>query len=194
MRAVPRPKQFDPHAAVDKATALFWRKGYASTTPQDLSDELGIGKGSLYNTFESKRGLFGLALRRYGDARLAGLADLLQRPAPVKERLRRALLTLAAGRGDPPLRGCLAVNTAIELGETDPEANKAVRAIFDRMESLLVSVVEEGRRLGEIDRSRDPAQVASLLFNAIVGLQVLGRASDSPARLRRIIDAVIATL
>jgi TetR/AcrR family transcriptional repressor of nem operon len=28
-----RPKQFDPDVAVDKAMEVFWRKGYASTSP-----------------------------------------------------------------------------------------------------------------------------------------------------------------
>ena len=192
--SVNRPKQFDPDEAIDKAAALFWRKGYAATTPQDLTDELGIGKGSLYHAFSSKRGLFEQALHRYGDARLAVLADLLQQPGSVKERLRHMLRKLAAGRGDPPLRGCLAVNTAVELGATDPEASQAVRAIFDRMERLLAEAVEEGQRLGEIDTSHDPQQAASLLLSAIVSLQALSRTSDSPARLRRIIDSVISVL
>jgi len=125
---------------------------------------------------------------------LSALAGLLQGPGPVKDRLRHALLMLANGRGVPPLRGCLAVNTAIELGSTDPQASKAVRLIFNRIELLLVSLVEEGQRRGEIDTGRDPAQVAGTLLIAILGLQVLGRASDSPARSRRIIESVIATL
>ncbi len=125
---------------------------------------------------------------------MSALAGLLQGPGPVKDRLRHALLMLANGRGDPPLRGCLAVNTAIELGSTDPQASKAVRLIFNRIELLLVSLVEEGQRRGEIDTGRDPAQVAGTLLIAVLGLQVLGRASDSPARSRRIIESVIATL
>jgi TetR/AcrR family transcriptional repressor of nem operon len=62
--------QFETGAAVDKAMDLFWRQGYAGTTPQELASELGIGKGSLYNTFESKHALFMRALRRYSERRL----------------------------------------------------------------------------------------------------------------------------
>src|SRR5262245_24900573 len=115
-----RPKEFDPDVAMAKAIDLFWRKGYGATTPADLADALGIGKGSLYNTFESKRCLFEQALRRYGDERVAGLTEVLGRPGPVRVRLQAALERLAspanAGRRR---RGCLAVNTVTELGELD---------------------------------------------------------------------------
>src|SRR5882757_6181515 len=115
-----RLKQFDPDVAVSAAMDLFWRKGYGATTPADLVDALEIGKGSLYNTFQSKHALFEQALRRYGDERVAGLVKALNQPAPVRARLQAALERLA-----PPAhatlrrRGCLAVNTATELGERD---------------------------------------------------------------------------
>lgn len=189
-----RTKQFDPATAVEQAMMLFWRKGYASTTPQELSDELGIGKGSLYHAFESKRGLFALSLQRYADARLEGLATYLQQSGPVKERLRQVLLKLISGRGGSPVRGCLAVNTAVELGDTDASAREAVRSIFAGMEKLFARAIEEGQRLGEIDSSKDAVQLASLLLGSMVGLQVLSRAADSPARMRRIVDALIDLL
>lgn len=159
-----------------------------------MSDELGIGKGSLYHAFESKRGLFGLSLQRYADARLEGLATCLQQSGPVKERLRQVLRKLISGRGGSPVRGCLAVNTAVELGDTDASACEAVRSIFAGMEKLFARAIEEGQRLGEIDSSKDAVQLASLLLGSVLGLQVLSRAADSPARMRRIVDALIDLL
>ncbi|MFC4942963.1 hypothetical protein [Pseudonocardia sp. GCM10023141] len=35
-----RPLQFDGDAAVDAAVEIFWRKGYATTTPQQLAELL----------------------------------------------------------------------------------------------------------------------------------------------------------
>src|SRR5882672_8853229 len=91
-----RLKQFDPEAAVSAAMDLFWRQGYGATTPAALVDALGIGKGSLYNAFDSKRALFEQALRRYGDQRVAGLAAVLSQPQPARARLQAALERLAA--------------------------------------------------------------------------------------------------
>ncbi|HEY2673615.1 MAG TPA: TetR/AcrR family transcriptional regulator, partial [Rugosimonospora sp.] len=110
-----RPKQFDPDVIVDQAMELFWRKGFTGTTPQDLVAELGIGKGSLYNTFISKRALFDLALRRYVDIRIAGIVETLEGPGSVTARLRAALRRLADADVALTSRGCLAVNTTVEL-------------------------------------------------------------------------------
>ena len=62
-----RYKEFDQDKALNKAMTLFWQKGYASTSIQDLVDHMGIGRRSLYDTFKSKHDLFLAALDRYRD-------------------------------------------------------------------------------------------------------------------------------
>lgn len=188
-----RPKQFDPEAAVDKAMGLFWRKGFADTTPQDLVAELNIGKGSLYHTFTSKRALFDLALRRYVDMRVAGIVETLDGPGPATERLRAALQRLTDG--DPTLtsRGCLAVNTTVELAGSDKAAADAVGRLFERIEDAFRAVIEEGQRSGEIAADRDSRQAASLLLTSFIGMSVLAKTRDAD-RLHRVVDAVMALL
>ncbi|QIS16376.1 TetR/AcrR family transcriptional regulator [Nocardia arthritidis] len=190
-----RPKQFDPDAAVERAMEVFWRKGYAATTPQDLVDALGIGKGSLYHAFGSKHALFERALRRYREAQATTLTDLLEQPGPAKEKLCTALRFIAEDTlADPDRRGCLAVNTAAALGNTDDAAAEQVRRMFDRTEAAFRSVIEEGQRAGEIDRTRDAADLASLLLNTVVGLQVLSKTAQGPERLNRVVDGALATI
>lgn len=190
-----RPKQFDSEVAVDAAMEVFWRKGYAATTPQDLVDALGIGKGSLYHAFGSKQELFLRALRHYGDTQVAALAERLRAPGPVKERLRAALHLLAeSDLADPDLRGCLAVNTSAELLGAGREAAEVIRGVFDRIEAVLQKAVEEGRCTGEINARCDPHEIASGLLATIVGMHVLARTADGPERLARIVAAALAPL
>ncbi|MFG2650600.1 TetR/AcrR family transcriptional regulator [Streptomyces sp. NPDC048436] len=190
-----RPKQFDPDTAIAQAMEVFWRKGYAATTPQDLVDALGIGKGSLYNTFGSKHALFEQALRRYRDGQAAALVEILGEPGPVKERLRAALwLLVEMDLADPDRRGCMAVNTAAELAGTDEVATELVRRMFDRTEEAFCAVVEEGQRAGEIAPGRDAQAVGSLLLNTTVGLRLMARVAEGPGRLSRVIDAMVDSL
>jgi TetR/AcrR family transcriptional repressor of nem operon len=188
-----RPKQFDPDVAVDRAMELFWRKGFTDTTPQDLVAELGIGKGSLYNTFVSKRALFDLALRRYVDMRVARVVETLDGPGSVTERLRAALRRLTDADVRLTSRGCLAVNTAVELPGSDKAASDTVGRLFERIESAFQAVIEEGQRSGEVTAGRDSRQMASLLLTSFIGMSVLAKTMDAE-RLRRVIDAVMATL
>jgi TetR/AcrR family transcriptional repressor of nem operon len=190
-----RPKQFDPDAAVEQAMEVFWRKGYAGTTPQDLVDALGIGKGSLYNAFGSKHALFEQALRRYRDSQAVALIQMLEEPGSVKARLRKVLELLARmDLADPDRRGCMAVNTAAELAGTDETATEIVRRMFDRTEDALRALIEEGQRAGEIAPERDPAALGSLLLNTLVGLRLMARIAEDPERLNRVIDAAIDSL
>ncbi|MEV4036301.1 TetR/AcrR family transcriptional regulator [Streptomyces umbrinus] len=185
-----RPKQFDPDIAVEQAMEVFWRKGYAATTPQDLVEALGIGKGSLYNTFGSKHALFEQALNRYIDIRLRVLSELMEGPTPVKGRLREALGFMA----DEGVQGCMIVNTAGELAGTDEAAVRTVRRDFDLAEAAFRALIEEGQRSGEINPQRDPVALGSLLLNTMVGLRLLARIDAGPDRLYRVIDATIDSL
>ncbi|WP_030677137.1 TetR/AcrR family transcriptional regulator [Streptomyces sp. NRRL B-1347] len=190
-----RPRQFDPETAVDQAMEVFWRKGYAGTTPQDLVDALGIGKGSLYNAFGSKHALFERALRRYRDTQASRLIELFESEGPVKERLRAALeLLVTLDLEDPDRRGCMAVNAAAELAGTDRTTTELVREMFARTESTLQALVEEGQRAGEIAPDRDAACVGSLLMNTVVGLRLTARVAEGPDGTHRTIRAVLDLL
>ncbi|MBD0747463.1 TetR/AcrR family transcriptional regulator [Streptomyces sp. CBMA152] len=189
-----RPKQFDPETAVDQAMETFWRKGYAATTPQDLVDELGIGKGSLYNAFGSKRALFERALRRYATTQAVSLTEIIGQPGPVKERIRVALEALVElDVEDLERKGCFAVNTASELASSDPDAAAEVRRMFARTEDAFRAAIEEGQRAGEIAPDRDARALGALLLSTVVGMRVLAKTAEGADQLRRVVDGVLAT-
>ncbi len=62
---MPRPREFNEAAVVDRAMDAFWTNGYANTSPAQLAEATGVAKGSLYNAFGRKRELFDRALDRY---------------------------------------------------------------------------------------------------------------------------------
>ena len=190
-----RPRLFDLDGAVTSALDVFWKRGYGASTPAELLDAIGVGKGSFYNAFGSKHALFEQALRRYGDDRVAGLSLRLAGPGPVRQRIKRYLERLAAPENEKTLRrGCFAANTAAELGRRDPEATKMVRGTFDRMESVLETTLLEGQKRGELDGALDPKAVASLLLAALIGITVLAKVDSSAARTKRIALAFAALL
>ncbi len=57
-------------AILQVATKIFARKGYRNADVQEIADELGIGKGTIYRTFGTKEELF-LATVDYGMRRLS---------------------------------------------------------------------------------------------------------------------------
>jgi TetR/AcrR family transcriptional repressor of nem operon len=190
-----RPRLFDLDGAVVSALNVFWERGYGATTPAELLDAIGVGKGSFYNAFESKHALFEQALRRYGDDRVAGLSRSFAGSGPVSQRIKRYLERLALPENEKTLRrGCFAANTAAELGRRDPAATKIVRSTFERMESVLEATLVEGQKRGELGAALDPKAVASLLLAAVIGITVLAKVDGSAARTKRIALAFAALL
>ena len=50
-RSVGRPREFDEERALEAAMDEFWKKGYESTSLNDLCCCTGLHKGSLYQAF-----------------------------------------------------------------------------------------------------------------------------------------------
>lgn len=184
-----RPMQFEAGEAVNRAMDLFWRQGYAGTTPQELASELGIGKGSLYNTFESKHALFLRALQRYSEARLEYLTSMFQAPGPIRPRLKQALIALA-GVGEHQ-RGCVMVNAAAELGAADAEVNHIANELFSQIEAVFRQAIVQGQASGEFRTGQVPDTVASQLVASVIGLSVLVKTGGPAERFSNIIDGLI---
>jgi len=192
---MPRPREFDDERVLDAAMEAFWARGYAATSAQDLVDATGLGRSSLYNAFAGKHQLYERALRRYLERNTEADVALLDRPGPVKERVRELLLgVIDADLGDPQRRGCLAVNAAIELAGKDEAVTVAVRRVFARVEEALVVALERGQLDGEITGARSARALARFVLNAIYGLRVLGKAATDRAPLLDVVEATVSAL
>ncbi|MFD3508625.1 TetR/AcrR family transcriptional regulator [Nocardia sp. NPDC058666] len=189
-----RPQNFDTDTVLDRAMDQFWTHGYANTSPAQLADAAGIGKGSLYNTFGSKRALFDMVLDRYGRLGVEMARDYMSRPGSTRDCLREYLrASVDLDMASPTRRGCLAVNTAAELGGNDTAATDALRGIEQRIVATLAARIDQGRRDGDVHRDVDPNSVAALLFTTSGGLRLMAKTNDA-TQLYRIIDVALTTL
>ncbi|WP_159839833.1 TetR/AcrR family transcriptional regulator [Nocardia sp. CY41] len=189
-----RPRNFDADTVVERAMETFWTHGYANTSPAQLAEATGIGKGSLYHAFGSKRALFDRALDRYDRLGIELAADVLTRPGSTRDCVADFLRGMVdADLVQPVRRGCLAVNTAMELAGHDAEIARAVRTMQDHVMAALEARIDQGRRDGDVRAGTDPREMAEFLMNTIVGLRVMAKTYDAPT-LHRIIDTALAGL
>ena len=82
-----RQKEFDLDVALDKATQLFWEKGFESTSMQDLVDAMGINRASLYDSFGGKKELFEASMDRYSTWMRDEILRPLRKSRPVRKVL-----------------------------------------------------------------------------------------------------------
>lgn len=180
-----RTKEFDPDIALQRALELFWERGYEGTSMADLVAHLGVARASLYATFGGKRDLYLRALERYAQLMDPRVVEALSRPGPVLPAVRALVRSFAEESADDQGgRGCMVVNTAVELGPRDPAAARLVEASWSHLEAVLTSALTRARIQGELPESREPRALARMLLVLMQGMRVLGRAPGGAARLR----------
>jgi TetR/AcrR family transcriptional repressor of nem operon len=190
---VPRTKEFEPGEALDAAMQLFWRNGYAATSIRDLLDGMGIGYGSLYNTFGDKHALFLACLDRFRELRTSWIDEVLEDSglSGIEEVFWRTVDGLV---GFEPRRGCLLANTAVELGPHDAEVAAKISRYVRHTEAVFERAVIRAQEAGEISADRDPRAVARFLVNALHGLRVLARVGTDRAVLEDVVRVALDVL
>src|SRR5580700_3202075 len=101
-----RPKNFSRESVLEKALPVFWSRGFADASLQDLEQATGVNKSGLYAEFEGKGDLFVQSLRYYlENIEKKGL--LTAKPLGWKnvERFLKLALNNLDGQ-----KGCFAVN------------------------------------------------------------------------------------
>ncbi|MFI0784564.1 TetR/AcrR family transcriptional regulator [Streptomyces lydicus] len=189
-----RPRKFDEARAVDAAMEAFWAAGYEATSTQDLCDATGLGRSSIYNTFKSKHDLFERSLARYMERKNGELAALLAGELPARQKI-RALLQRVIDEEcaeDADGRGCLVVNSCIEVAAHDPAVAASLERDYGVRLEALRAVIESGRRAGDLTRDRDAGTLAHLVIATIGGLRVSARAGVDRAALEAVADAALA--
>lgn len=190
-----RPKEFDEEKALAAALEVFWEKGYEATSVQDLTERMGIQKASLYNTFGDKHALFVRALNSYASGALDWYRAQLDHDAPVRESLATLFRNLTEGcEHDESCRGCLCVNSAVELAPHDPAIAALLVRHHQSQEDLFRKALVRGQASGEIPRDLDVVATARFLLNAIAGLSVARKGGPSQQQLDDIVRVTLSVL
>ena len=189
-----RHQEFDTREVLGKAMRVFWQKGYKGASLQNLLDEMGIGKGSFYATFGSKRELFVQALKHFGDTEsiVHTITDLLPH-TPAKEAIRQ-IFDRAINYGLTKQRVCLFGKTGFEFWQCDPDVAKEVTRGVKNLEDAFREVLLCGQGNGEIPLDRDATQLARFLTGVFYGLQVIVRTNPDRQVLEDIASTAIAAL
>ena len=182
-----RPKAFNPEEALDRATALFWRKGFAGASVADLVEALGVNRGSLYSTFKDKRALFLAALDRYDEREIGATARHLRNTeGPGRERIQSLFdkfIRAVEERGDR--RGCLVCNTGVEFGIGDAEIASRIKSIHERLAGAFSVALAADPGFPTEPERRD--RRAHFLTATLMGFHTMAKAGATPDTLRGIV-------
>ncbi|WP_274650608.1 TetR/AcrR family transcriptional regulator [Paenibacillus humicola] len=188
-----RTKEFDEDTVLLKAMRLFWQRGYEKTSMQELVSHMGVHKRSMYDTFGDKRTLYMKALNRYNDFIGQRLRHKLDNARSSEEAI-RLLFEFVIREEDEDPKGCLIVNTAVELSLLDPECKAWVNEKQEWLERTIRELIEAGQQTGEFSKTLDAGALAAYFHNALTGLRVMAKTTDDKEKLHRVIETTMSVL
>lgn len=144
---------------LDVAERLFCSKGFDNTSTNDILNEIGIARGTLYYHFKSKEDILDAMIERLTNQIVAKAATIaLDNSIPVLERLTRTILSL---------------NVDNELGDMIMEQvhrpqnallhQKLENRLLGQVNKLITTIAEDGIRQG-IMHTEYPAEAIEMIM------------------------------
>ena len=181
-----RPREFEIDDAIEKATGLFWLKGYEGTSLSDLTKTIGISPPSFYFAFGSKEGLFKKVIERY----LAEQGKIAE--AAFRKPTARAVAThFLRGYADvltDPLHapGCLVINSALPCAVGDPVREWLAEHRVETR-ARLRDRFAQARRSEKFPPGMDANSLARLVLVIASGMAIEAQSGASRKELHRTI-------
>ena len=189
-----RPSIFDHERVVEKAQSVFWRKGFAATSLDDLLKATEMGSGSFYNTFKGgKKELFSKAIQQRRQAFMDFQVILKNSASPITE-IRKFFLSLAIADEQEHLKGCIISNTVVEMTFLDEELEHEAVGILKEVEKMFAGAIKKGQESGEIRNQDAPDLLARYLITVWNGLNVTRRMYPNKQALQKLIEMQLSVI
>lgn len=189
-----RQYEFNREETLTKAMQVFWLKGYKATSMKDLVEEMGIQPGSIYNTFGDKHSLFLSAIEHYGEVVTKNTLEMLSAEGSPTENIKRFFKETISRPMDKQCKGCLIVNTVVELAPHDEESARVVHTILQKIEKAFYNCLKKAVEIGEISREKDIKALCRYLASSTHGLLVTGKSRATKEELEDIVKVVLESL
>jgi TetR/AcrR family transcriptional repressor of nem operon len=180
---------------VERAMHLFWRRGYKKTSVEDLIQDAGVNRFSLYETFGGKHGLYLKALDKYRDDVFLKRMDQIDHYenglVGIKEYFESLEQFLIDCEGNFT---CLMMNSQIELVPKDKKVAKKVSFYFEKMEATFSRALARAKNAGDLAENTNINDLAKLLTGSAQGMCVMSKSQNADDFLKAYTRSILKTL
>jgi AcrR family transcriptional regulator len=175
---------------LETATALFAEQGFSDAVTQALAERLGVGKGTIYRHFASKRALFLAAtdrvmrkLQEKVTASVAGIEDGL-------ERIERGIATFLQFFADHPSFVELLIQERAYFKDRKRPTYFEHREVNIRRWTQLYSDLMAAGRIREMPVERITTVLSNVLYGIMVTNFFNGQPAPADVQAREILDII----
>ncbi|WP_394126780.1 TetR/AcrR family transcriptional regulator [Vibrio hepatarius] len=183
--------KFNRDQVINRATDLYWQKGFHATSMRNLQDVIDMRPGSIYAAFGSKDGLFKEALNNYTQMGIAHLNRCLEEADSPLEGLKEFVKHIVINtKHGAPNGMCMLAKTIGELTDEHQELLEEAQACFKKMECTFTDVITQAQQCNDISAEKDPVKLARHLQVQVAGLRTYAKACDDDELLEEMIDDI----
>lgn len=190
-----RQLEFDYERAIERATRVFWAKGYSAASMRDLLKAMGIGEGSFYHLFGSKNRLYLECLRHYNETVTKGRLDALEAEPSVRKGLRSFFKGLIDDLDNPKKPHiCLMARSLSSDVVDETELGVSVKAGMKSFEEQIAARLERAKREGELPSTFQTEISAQIIFTFLQGYYRVVKVLKPREEMRQQIEALLIRL
>jgi len=185
-----RPREFSIPDALDKATPIFWQKGYRGTSLDDLTEAMDINRPSLYAAFGDKENLFLQVVDRYRERYIFPPVKKLLEAKDLRKGLTEFFSSMAdvLVQNQTPAGCVIACLLSDECGESESIRNKLADSI-GRSDAAFYRLFDQHQK--QLRKSLDAASAGRIMTSLMQGMATRARAGANKRALLQIGESFI---
>ena len=179
---------------IEKATTLFWQKGFQAAGMRDIQQALDMRPGSIYARFKSKEGLFKLVVEKYVTNSQEKLSIVINADCPL-DALREFFVSELINPEEMRFqRQCLLIKSITELEMLGENGKQSVLDGMSTLKACFKSIVEKAVQTNSLPTSTPVDKAADWLQNQFVGLRTFALMQSDDHAIETMIDKVLIDL
>ncbi|MFE3191351.1 TetR/AcrR family transcriptional regulator [Nocardia sp. NPDC059240] len=190
-----RKRAFDYDEVIERATRLFWAKGYTNTSLSELLEVMGIRESSFYHSMKSKKQLYLECLRHYNDTVTRRRWEALAAEPAIGDGVRAYFRAVLDDLDDPAVPNvCLmAGSLSVEVLAVD-ELRDYILDEMRTLEAALSARLRDATVSGELPHGFPSDVAAQVIVTFLQGLFRVIRVLDERPQMERQIEALLTGL
>ncbi len=184
-----RPKHYEEEKLIEKATQVFWSKGYKSSSAKDLMEAMEVGQGSFYLSFKGgKKELYKKSLLRFSKTNSEKFSQKLSQAENPIEVIRFFFRLLLSTTDQQKRNGCYLGNAIVEMTNLDEETKKISEQLLCNLEENFEKALTKAQEAGYLSPDKSPRLIAKHLITFWNGINVTLRTDTNRKDIEEIIN------
>src|SRR6266851_4396913 len=176
------------------AADLFHKQGVAATSPDQIIDASGTGKGQFYHYFKNKDGLVHEVLQTYLEAIRNGGGPLSYDITSWADLERWFIAQVGLQRRFRMTRGCPFGTIGNEVTENDELIRQDLSLIFEVAKAKIATFFVKEKASGRLDANAQEEQLADFCLATMQGAMLMGKVKRSSELVESVVREAVALL